>query len=210
MAQTLTHPKTRLEPTRIAPETFLIHNHHGEGEAPVIVPLNSMVIRAKEPVVVDTGFAEHREQFLEDVFSLVDPEDIRWLYISHDDVDHTGNVNELMRLAPNATLVINWTLSLTLMTLVTATVYYVCPDVDGQPWQWLSPGVVVFIVGFGAASLGFSLWVSRYASYDKTYGSLGAVIAFLVWLFVSNSAIMLGVQLNAEVQREVFTDPPGG
>ena len=108
MAQTLTHPKTRLEPTRIAPETFLIHNHHGEGEAPVIVPLNSMVIRAKEPVVVDTGFAEHREQFLEDVFSLVDPEDIRWLYISHDDVDHTGNVNELMRLAPNATLVINW------------------------------------------------------------------------------------------------------
>ncbi len=108
MAQTLTHPKTRLEPTRIAPETFLIHNHHGEGEAPVIVPLNAMVIRAKEPVVVDTGFAEHREQFLEDVFSLVDPEDIRWVYISHDDVDHTGNVNELMRLAPNATLVINW------------------------------------------------------------------------------------------------------
>ena len=108
MAQTLTHPKTRLEPTRIAPETFLIHNHHGEGEAPVIVPLNAMVIRAKEPVVVDTGFAEHRDQFLEDVFSLVDPEDIRWLYISHDDVDHTGNVNELMRLAPNATLVINW------------------------------------------------------------------------------------------------------
>jgi len=108
MAQTLTHPKTRLEPTRIAPETFLIHNHDGEGTAPVIIPLNSMVIRAKEPVVVDTGFAEHRDQFLEDVFSLVDPEDIRWLYISHDDVDHTGNVNELMRLAPNATLVINW------------------------------------------------------------------------------------------------------
>ncbi len=108
MAQTLTYPKTRLEPTRIAPETFLIHNHDGEGTAPVIIPLNSMVIRAKEPVVVDTGFAEHRDQFLEDVFSLVDPEDIRWLYISHDDVDHTGNVNELMRLAPNATLVINW------------------------------------------------------------------------------------------------------
>ena len=108
MAQTLTHPKTRLEPTRIAPETFLIHNHDGEGTAPVIIPLNSMVIRAKEPVVVDTGFAEHRDQFLEGVFSLVDPEDIRWLYISHDDVDHTGNVNELMRLAPNATLVINW------------------------------------------------------------------------------------------------------
>jgi flavorubredoxin len=109
MAQTLTqHPKTRLAPTRVAPETYLIHNHHGEGEAPVIVALNTMVIRAKEPVVVDTGMAEHREQYLEDVFSLVDPEDIRWVYISHDDVDHTGNVNALMELAPNATLVVNW------------------------------------------------------------------------------------------------------
>jgi flavorubredoxin len=112
MAQTLTqHPKTRLAPTRIAPETFLIHNHEGEGYAPAIVPINSMVIRAKEPVVVDTGFAEHREQFLDDVFSLVDPEDIRWLFISHDDIDHTGNINALMQLAPNATVVVNWFLA---------------------------------------------------------------------------------------------------
>ena len=67
-----------------------------------------MVIRGAEPVVVDTGMAENREQFLADVFSLVEPEDIRWVFISHDDVDHTGNVNALMELAPNATLVINW------------------------------------------------------------------------------------------------------
>ena len=100
--------KTLLAPTRIAPETFLIHDHGGEGVAPVMVPFNSMVIRAAEPVVVDTGFESNREQYLEDVFSLVEPEDIRWVFISHDDVDHTGNVNELMRLAPNATLIVNW------------------------------------------------------------------------------------------------------
>lgn len=100
--------KTRLEPTKIANETFLIHDHQGEGHAPVVVPLNSMVIRAAEPVVVDTGMPENREQFLADVFSLVEPEDIRWVFISHDDVDHTGNVNALMAAAPNATLVINW------------------------------------------------------------------------------------------------------
>ena len=100
--------KTRLEPTRIAPETFLIHDHEGEGTAPVCVPLNSMVIRGAEPVVVDTGMAENREQYLADVFSLVEPEDIRWVFISHDDVDHTGNLNALMDRAPNATLVINW------------------------------------------------------------------------------------------------------
>jgi flavorubredoxin len=105
---TLNPIKTRLEPTRVAPETFLLHDHHGEGIAPVIVALNTMVIRAKEPVVIDTGMAENREQYLNDVFSLVDPEDIRWVFISHDDVDHTGNVNALMELAPNATLVVNW------------------------------------------------------------------------------------------------------
>ena len=51
-------PKTRITPTEIAPDTFLLHEHHGEGEAPVSVALNSMVIRAAEPVVVDTGVAE--------------------------------------------------------------------------------------------------------------------------------------------------------
>jgi flavorubredoxin len=103
-----TSPKTRLAPTRIAPETFVVHDHQGEGSAPVVVPLNTMVIRAAEPVVVDTGMAENRDQFLADVFSLVEPEDIRWVFISHDDVDHTGNVNALLDAAPNATLVINW------------------------------------------------------------------------------------------------------
>jgi flavorubredoxin len=108
MAQTFTHTKTRLTPTRIAPETFIIHNQEGEGVAPAILPVNSLVIRSKEPVVVDTGFAHVRDEYLADVFSVVEPEDIRWVFISHDDVDHTGNVNALMEAAPNATLIINW------------------------------------------------------------------------------------------------------
>jgi flavorubredoxin len=104
------HPttKTRFAPTRIAPETFLIHDHHGEGEGPVSVGLNTMVIRAAEPVVVDTGMMENREQYLADVFSIVEPEDVRWVYISHDDVDHTGNLNVLMEACPNATVIVNW------------------------------------------------------------------------------------------------------
>jgi flavorubredoxin len=101
-------PKTRFEPTRIAAETFLIHEHQGEGEAPVSVALNSMVIRAAEPVVIDTGMAEYGDQYLEDVFSLVDPADVRWVFISHDDVDHTGSLNRLLAACPNATLVLNW------------------------------------------------------------------------------------------------------
>jgi flavorubredoxin len=102
------HPKTRIEPTEIAPDTFVIHDHHGEGEAPIAVALNAMVIRAAEPVVVDTGVADNREQYLADVFSVVEPEDIRWVFVSHDDIDHTGNLNALLELAPNATVIVNW------------------------------------------------------------------------------------------------------
>ncbi len=103
------HPtKTRLAPSQVANETFLIHDHAGEGHAPVLVPLNAMVIRGAEPVVVDTGMMENQDRFLEDVFSIVEPEDIRWVFISHDDVDHTGNLNALMAAAPNATVIVNW------------------------------------------------------------------------------------------------------
>jgi flavorubredoxin len=127
-----THPtKTRLLPTQVAPDTFLIHNHQGEGEAPVVVALTSMVIRAAEPVVIDTGMAEHREEFFADVFSLVEPNDVRWVFISHDDVDHTGNVNELMARCPNATLVINWFMTERMGRSL---------DVPPTRWRWVGDG----------------------------------------------------------------------
>lgn len=127
--QTVT--KTRLEPTRIAPETFLVHDHQGEGTAPVVVALNSMVIRAAEPVVVDTGEAANRDQYLADVFSIVEPEDVRWVFISHDDVDHTGNVNALLAACPNATLIINWFM----VERMGASL-----EVPPTRWRWLGDG----------------------------------------------------------------------
>ena len=96
-----------------------------------------------------------------------------------------------------ATLVINWTLSLALMTLVTATIYYIAPDVDDLEFQWFSPGVMLFVAGFGVASAGFSMWVARFASYDKTYGSLGAPIILLFWLYLLATFLLLGGELNA-------------
>ena len=98
----------RLAPIEIAPETFVIHDTFAPPGAPGAVHMNSMLIRGAQPVVVDTGAPTNREQYLEDLFSLVEPEDVRWVFISHDDVDHTGNLNELLRLAPHATVVINW------------------------------------------------------------------------------------------------------
>ena len=129
--QTTEITKTRLTPTEIAPETFLIHDHQGEGTAPVSVALNTMVIRAAEPVVVDTGMMENEQQYLEDVFSLVEPEDIRWVFISHDDVDHTGNLNAMMAAAPNATLVIDWFMQERMGASL---------DVSPLRWRWLRDG----------------------------------------------------------------------
>jgi membrane protein len=59
----------------------------------------------------------------------------------------------------------------------------------------------VALVAWAAATFGFGLYVANFGSYDKMYGSLGAIIAFLVWIYLSNSALMLGVEINCELQR---------
>jgi flavorubredoxin len=69
-----------------------------------------MVITGDEPIIVDTGTIANRDQWMEDVFALVEPADVRWVYLSHDDIDHTGNLDEVMELCPNANLVCSWAL----------------------------------------------------------------------------------------------------
>jgi glyoxylase-like metal-dependent hydrolase (beta-lactamase superfamily II) len=98
-------PAVHHPPLQIAPETFLIQQLHGEGMAPVSVNVNSLVIRGAEPVIVDTGTPNNREQWLTDVFSLVDPLDVRWIFLSHDDVDHYGNLAQVLEACPNAVFV---------------------------------------------------------------------------------------------------------
>jgi flavorubredoxin len=94
-------------PVRIAPETFLIPNLAPAGEG-VFVQVNSLLIRGEEPIIVDTGAPVHRERWLEQVYSLVDPEDVRWIFLSHDDGDHTGGLYDALEASPAATLVTNF------------------------------------------------------------------------------------------------------
>ncbi|HLX88805.1 MAG TPA: MBL fold metallo-hydrolase [Acidimicrobiales bacterium] len=101
-------PTIRVPPTEIAAETFVIHQVQPALGQPLFVYLNSLVIRAEEPIIVDTGTPANRQQWLEDAFSLVEPEDVRWVFLSHDDVDHAGNLDEVMTACPNATLVCSW------------------------------------------------------------------------------------------------------
>jgi len=95
-------------PQKIAEDTYVIQQLSGEGEGPVAVYINSMVILGQQPVVVDTGTAANRRQWFNDVTSLVDPDDVRFIYISHDDHDHTGNLTESLAFFRNATLITNW------------------------------------------------------------------------------------------------------
>ena len=103
-------PRICLPPERIAPGTWVVHQVQEALGAPLCVYLNSMVVLGPEPVLVDTGTAANRRQWLEDTFSLVDPADVRYVFISHDDADHTGNLAEVMTLCPNATLLASWAL----------------------------------------------------------------------------------------------------
>jgi flavorubredoxin len=101
-------PKTQVPPTKIAADTWVIHSVQEALGQPLFVYLNSMVIKGAEPMIVDTGTIANRDQWLKDVFALVEPEDVRWIFLSHDDVDHTGNLEQTMEACPNAQLVCNW------------------------------------------------------------------------------------------------------
>jgi flavorubredoxin len=101
-------PTISVPPTLVAKDTYVVHQVQEALGQPLFVYLNSMVILGREPVLVDTGTIANRTQWLEDVFALVEPEDVKWVFLSHDDVDHTGNLEQVMEACPNATLVCNW------------------------------------------------------------------------------------------------------
>jgi len=96
-----------VEPYRIAEDTFLIPNLV-PAEPGTYVMVNTMVILAEEPVIVDTGAPLHRHQWLANVSSVVDPTDVRWVFLSHDDGDHLGNMHQILELAPKAKVVANF------------------------------------------------------------------------------------------------------
>jgi membrane protein len=97
--------------------------------------------------------------------------------------------------------VAKWPVLLLLVVVMISLLYYLAPNVRQPKFRWISAGGVVAILVWIVASLGFALYVSQFGSYNKTYGSLGAVIIFLVWLYISNNALLLGVELNAELER---------
>ena len=95
-----------------------------------------------------------------------------------------------------------WPVLVALLALMIALLYYVTPNVRQPGFRLVTPGAVVAVVVWLVASAAFAIYVANFGSYNKTYGSLGAVVVFLVWLWLSNAAVLLGAELDAERERE--------
>jgi membrane protein len=95
-----------------------------------------------------------------------------------------------------------WPVMLVIVMTVVASLYYIAPNVRQPHFRWVTPGGVLAVFLWVIASVGFGFYVSNFGSYNATYGTLGGVISFLVWLWISNIALLLGAELDAELERE--------
>ncbi|MEV2241657.1 YihY/virulence factor BrkB family protein [Micromonospora sp. NPDC049891] len=123
------------------------------------------------------------------------------LIVSGPVADAVGDLVGAGGAARTAWAVAKWPALALIAMLLMSLLFWVAPNVRQPRFRWLTPGGVVALATWALGSFGFGLYVANFGSYSTTYGSLGAVIAFLVWLYLSNSALMLGVQINAELQR---------
>jgi membrane protein len=99
-----------------------------------------------------------------------------------------------------------WPAMAAIFILMVNVLYYAAPSVRVRGFRWVTPGSLVAIAGWALASALFAFYVANFGSYDKTYGTLGGLVALLVWLWISNLAILFGHQLNAERQRALETE----
>src|SRR5512145_533987 len=96
--------------------------------------------------------------------------------------------------------ILRWPVSAGMLIVAMAVVYYYAPDVE-QQWKWITPGSVFAVLATIVVSLGFSVYVSYFGSYNKTYGSIVAVIVFLTWLYLTGLCLLVGGEINAEIEH---------
>jgi membrane protein len=121
-------------------------------------------------------------------------------------------VGDVIGLGSTAVTVWNiakWPVLLGIVITIISVLYYIAPNVKHPKFSWVTPGGIVAVLVWIVASVGFAFYAANFASYNKTYGSLGAMIVFLVWLWITNLAILFGAELNAELERsrQIAEDP---
>jgi membrane protein len=115
--------------------------------------------------------------------------------------DAVGNLLGLGHTATTVFSILKWPVMIAIVMLTFAGLYYIAPNVRQPKFRWITPGGVVGVLIWIAASALFGLYIAHFNSYGKTYGSLGTVVTFLVWLWISNIAILFGAELDAELER---------
>ena len=107
--------------------------------------------------------------------------------------------------------VAKWPAMAGVFVLMVGVLYYASPNAKIRDFRWVTPGSLVAIVVWAIASAAFAFYVANFGSYDKTYGTLGGLVALLIWLWISNLAILFGHELNAELERatEIEEGRPG-
>ena len=98
--------------------------------------------------------------------------------------------------------VAKWPVLVVVVGILFAILYWAAPNAKHGGFRWVTPGSALATLMWVLASAGFALYVAKFDSYNKTYGSLAAIIVFLVWLWISNLALLLGAEFDAELQRE--------
>jgi len=113
-------------------------------------------------------------------------------------------VAEAMRLGPVFTWtweIVQWPVVFACIMLAFALIYYFAPDFRKQSWQWLTPGAAIGVVLWLLVSLGFRVYLHFFNSYSATYGSLGAVIILMLWLYFTGAAVLIGGEINSEIEN---------
>ncbi len=112
-----------------------------------------------------------------------------------------GDVVGLGETAVTVWSIAKWPVLLLIVVLMISILYYATPNVRPPGFHLITPGGLAAVLVWLVASLAFAFYVANFGAYNKTYGSLGAIIIFLVWLYISNNALLLGAEFNAEVER---------
>jgi len=115
--------------------------------------------------------------------------------------EKVGNVVGLGSTAVTVWNIAKWPVLLLVVSFMFALLYWAAPNVKQPGFRWLSPGGILAVIGWLVASAAFAFYVGNFGSYNKTYGALGGVVVFLVWLWISNVVILLGAEFNAELER---------
>ena len=115
--------------------------------------------------------------------------------------EKVGDLIGLGDVAVTAWEIAKWPVLILVVSFMFGILYWASPNVRQPGFRWISPGGILAVIVWMIASGLFALYVANFDSYNKTYGSLGAVIIFLVWLWISNLAVLLGAEFNAELQR---------